>query len=88
MRLVLNHGRTLEHLYMSSETPDRMAKTRALMTNTDRDYITGQAGDDKQYQSASRIRRRIQEELPRDIEVLEEHHPELLAELREVVCEE
>lgn len=26
-------------------------------------------------------------ELPEDIETLEEHHPDLLEELREVVCE-
>lgn len=65
-----------------------MAKTRALLTDTDREYITGESGDEKRYQSASRIRRRIREELPRDVEILEENHPELLAELREVVCVE
>jgi len=63
-----------------------MAKTRALLTETDREYITGDAGDEKRYQSASRIRRRISEELPADVAVLEEHHPQLLDELREVVC--
>jgi len=73
---------------MSNQSPERMAKTRALLTNTDREYITGVEGDDKRYQSASRIRRRINEELPKDIELLKEHHPELLDELREVVCEE
>jgi hypothetical protein len=71
---------------MSNESKKRMAKTRALLTGTDRDYITGEEGDNKQYQSASRIRRRIQDELPQDIEVLEENHPELLDELRSVVC--
>jgi len=63
-----------------------MAKTRALLTETDRQYITGDAGDEKRYQSASRVRARIRDELPRDVDVLEEHHPELLEELREVVC--
>lgn len=72
---------------MSDEIAKRMAKTRALLTGTDREYITGSEGDEKRYQSASRIRRRIQEELPHDVEVLEEHHPELLEELREVVCQ-
>jgi hypothetical protein len=71
---------------MPNESTKRMAKTRALLTGTDRDYITGEEGDEKQYQSASRIRRRIQDELPQDIEVLEEHHPDLLDELRGVVC--
>lgn len=72
---------------MPHEHRARMAKTRALLTETDREYITGAAGDEKRYQSASRIRRRIREELPADVEILEEHHPELLAELRQVVCE-
>lgn len=71
---------------MSSESTKRMAKTRALLTGTDREYITGAEGDEKRYQSASRIRRRIQEEFPRDVRVLEEHHPDLLDELRDVVC--
>lgn len=64
-----------------------MAKTRALLTDTDREYITGEAGDKRRYESASRIRSRIKEELPRDIEILAEHHPDLLDELRAVVCE-
>lgn len=72
---------------MSNKSTKRMAKTRALLTDTDREYITGTEGDEKRYQSASRIRRRIQEEFPRDVEILREHHPELLEELREVVCD-
>lgn len=72
---------------MASESGG-MAKTRALLTNTDREYITGEEGRKRRYESASRIRARIQEELPRDVELLAEHHPELLEELREVVCEE
>lgn len=70
---------------MAAES-DRMAKTRALLTDTDRDYITGESGRKRRYESAARIRARIQEELPHDIEVLQEHHPALLNELREVVC--
>jgi hypothetical protein len=34
------------------------------------------------------VRSRIQDELPRDIEVLEEHRPDLLEELSEVVCDD
>lgn len=64
-----------------------MAKTRALLTDTDREYITGSSGNKRRYESASRIRSRINQELPKDIEILEEHHPELLDELREMVCE-
>lgn len=63
-----------------------MAKTRALLTATEREQIAGEHGDDRKYQAASRIRRRIDEELTTDVEVLQEQHPQLLEELREVVC--
>lgn len=65
-------------------------KSRALITFLERDRISGEsdAEDAKRYQAVSRVRRRIDEELPKEIELLEEHHPELLAELREVVCED
>lgn len=63
-----------------------MAKTRALLTDTEREQIAGEHGDDRKYQAASRIRRRIDEELTTDVEVLQEQHPQLLEELRDVVC--
>jgi hypothetical protein len=63
-----------------------MAKTRALLTEKEREQIAGDHGRDRRYQATSRARRRIEDELTQDIHVLEEHHPELLAELREVVC--
>lgn len=62
-----------------------MARTRALMTETEREQIANGEGERK-YQAASRIRGRIQDELPTDVEVLKEHHPALFEELREVVC--
>ncbi|MDY6776174.1 MAG: hypothetical protein SV253_08920 [Halobacteria archaeon] len=67
-----------------------MGRYRALMTDTDREYISGEdeATKDQEYQAVSRVRSRINEELTKDIEILEEHHPELLEELREVVCED
>lgn len=64
-----------------------MAKTRALLTETEREQITGEHGDDRKYQAASRIRRRIGDELTTDVEILRENHPDLYDELREVVCE-
>jgi len=66
-----------------------MSKYRAVMTTTDRERIRGEADDPdkKTYESVSRVRSRI-DELETDVEILEEHHPELLEELREVVCEE
>ena len=65
-----------------------MAKTRALLTETEREQIAGEHGDSRKYQATSRVRGRIQEELESDVEVLKKHHPELLKELRDVVCEE
>ncbi|SEW10066.1 hypothetical protein [Natrinema salifodinae] len=65
-----------------------MAKTRALLTETEREQIAGEHGDSRKYQATSRVRRRVEEELTKDIEVLEEHHPELLEEVREVICKD
>jgi len=64
-----------------------MAKTRALLTETEREQITGEHGDSRRYQAVSRVRNRITDELTTDVEVLREHHPELFDELREVVCD-
>lgn len=63
-----------------------MAKTRALLTETEREQIAGEHGDSRRYQATSRVRRRVVDELTKDIEVLQEHHPDLLDEVREVVC--
>lgn len=65
-----------------------VGRYRAIMTTTDRERIAGEADveENKRYQSISRVRSRI-EELETDVEVLEEHHPDLLEELREAVCE-
>ena len=65
-----------------------MAQSRALITDTEREHLAGEHGDRRKYEATSRIRSRIQDELPDDIGVLEKHHPELLKELQEVVCEE
>ncbi|WP_435158969.1 hypothetical protein [Haladaptatus sp. DFWS20] len=65
-----------------------MARTRALLTETEREYIAGEGNptDSQRYQAISRVRERIRDELPKDIELLAEHHPELLKELREETC--
>lgn len=65
-----------------------MAKTRALLTETEREQIAGERGDSRKYQAASRVRSRIKDELTTDVEILREHHPDLYKELSEVVCEE
>ena len=65
-----------------------MAKQRALLTETEREQLAGEHGDDRRYQATSRVRRRLKDELDTDIAVLAEHNPDLLDDLREVVCEE
>ena len=65
-----------------------MARTRALLTPTERRHIAGEETDQQKYEAVSRARSRIKEELTKDVELLEEHHPDLLEELREVVCED
>ena len=58
------------------------------MTDTDREHIAEQddPSDQQVDQSVYRVRKRINEELPEDIAVLKEHRPDLLNELRDVVC--
>ena len=59
------------------------------MTTTDRERIRGEAdvSAEKEYQTVHRIRSRI-EELQDDAAILEDHHPELHAELRDAVCDD
>jgi hypothetical protein len=64
-----------------------MAKTRALLTDTEREQIAGEHGSDRKYQAVSRVRSRIEDELSSDVETLQKHHPALYEELRETVCE-
>lgn len=66
---------------------ERMGVT-AIMTDTDRERISGKSEDppEKKYQAVSRVRQRI-EELERDAEILKEYHPELYQELQEAICE-
>lgn len=64
-----------------------MGRRRALLTDRERELIADTSIEDDRYVAISRVRNKIEDELPQDIEILENHHPELLAELREVVCD-
>jgi len=79
----------MSFMRMSSDFGSSMGKSRAIMTDTERERLAGltDVADIKVYQAKSRVRRRIDEELTFDVEILAENHPDLLAELREVVCE-
>jgi hypothetical protein len=65
-----------------------MARSRALLTERQREHIANQTGEDGEYETVSRLRARMRDELVEDVAVLAEHRPEVLAELREIVCEE
>lgn len=63
--------------------------SRALLTDGERRHISGESeNDQRRYEAVSRVRSRVHDELTTDVAILAEHHPTLLAELREVVCEE
>ena len=65
-----------------------MTKSRGLITDTERERISGEVDVEKKrkYEAVSRVRRRIRERLPVDMRILEKHHPQLLEELRGTVC--
>lgn len=64
-----------------------MATGRGILTEGERKYLRGEASDQRKYEARSRVRTRIEEPLAEDIELLAEHHPDLLEELRAIVCE-
>lgn len=59
-----------------------------MLTDTERELLDSDEKSDRYYQAVSRIRRKINEELTEDVRLLQENHPGLLEELREVVCDE
>lgn len=66
----------------------RMADRRALLTEREREIVSGEADDitdEYRYQTVSRIRSRFQR-LEDDIEALEAHG-DLANELRDIVCD-
>lgn len=65
-----------------------MADRRALLTEREREIVSGKAddvSDEYRYQTVSRVRSRLQR-LEDDIEALESHG-DLANELRDIVCE-
>ena len=71
---------------MGENDQSRMATGRALTTDTEREYLRGKHGKQRMYEARSRIKRRIRDRLTEDVESFRGDHPELLDELREVVC--
>lgn len=73
---------------MCTDMQTTVARTRGLLTERDRELIADEEAENRRYQVISEVRSRIDEEVSQDVEILAEHHPELLEELREVVCED
>lgn len=65
-----------------------MATGRALLTDSEREYLAGEHGDQRRYEARSRVKARIAGPLAEDIEYLAEEHPDLLEEIRDVTCEQ
>lgn len=61
---------------------------RGILTDYEKDCIAGKKEKQREYEARSRIRARIEGPLVGDIRHLKQHDPELLDELREVVCDE
>jgi DNA polymerase II small subunit/DNA polymerase delta subunit B len=66
---------------------EAMSQGRGLLTEREREAIAGETSDSYRYKTRSFFRDRL-EALEDDVDVLEEHDPELLEELRDVVCRE
>lgn len=59
---------------------------RALLSESEREAIAGETSDSYRYKTRNYFRQRL-DRLDSDVEWLAEHDPELLDELRDVVCE-
>jgi len=82
---------TLPYNAMEVQQPDnQMGRRRALLTDRERELIASDDVDDEsqRYVAISRVRKKIKDELPNDVELLAEHHPQLLSELRAEVCKD
>lgn len=65
--------------------PAGMSEGRGLLTQREREALAGEESDSYRYKTRTYYRRRL-EKVAEDVEILAEHDPELLEELREVVC--
>ena len=64
-----------------------MTRRRAILTDRERELLRDDDAGDQRYVAVSRVRTKIQEELVEDISILQESHPALYEELRDVVCD-
>lgn len=73
---------------MVATEAESMTDRRALLTDRERDIVSGEADvdNDYRYQTISRIRARFKR-LDEDLEAMEAHG-ELAEDLREIICED
>lgn len=69
-----------------------MPEGRSLLTDREREILaqgkeSSEYSDNRWYNVRHRIRERM-DELPEDLEVLQEHYPEIYAELQQLIAEE
>ncbi len=66
-----------------------MSSGRALLTDRERAILAGEADvkDNYRYKVESNARQRIKK-LERDIDVLQEHYPEMYEQIRSKVCDD
>jgi len=73
---------------MNRSKQTAMSIGRGLLTKGEREYLRGESSDQRMYEARSRFRTRIEEPVAEDVKLLEQHQPELLEELRDVICED
>ena len=74
-------------IYTVASKASGMSTGRGILTDYEKDCLAGQTEKQREYEARSRVRSRIDGPLKDDVEHLREHDPELLNELRAVVCE-
>ena len=78
----------MQQVSTMSNDSTSMATGRALTTETEREYLRGEHGDQRMYEARSRIKARIKQQLAEDVDLFEEDAPELLDLLQSVVCDD
>lgn len=82
-------GRVTTLRPMVADGQNTVARTRGLLTKNDREVLRGEKGDENRQRNVKwEVQKRIEEELPTDVEILAEKHPELFELLQSVVCNE
>jgi hypothetical protein len=71
----------------TAEEPPMADEYRAILTEREKEILSGEADVDEKYyyRVVTRVRQKV-EQLEADLDVLDEHHDSLGDELRDIVC--